>query len=57
MYWYGWMAAAIAAFVAAAISCFIPERLTQRLWSGWSWVIPLAVMVIFSYLLSGLFTC
>jgi hypothetical protein len=57
MYWYGWMATAgIIAFVSAAIGCFLPERLTGRLWSGLSWVVPIAVMVVFSYLLSGFFT-
>ncbi len=57
MYWYGWMATAvITAFIAAAVACFIPERVTQRLWAGWSWAVPLAVMVVFSYLLSGFFT-
>jgi hypothetical protein len=56
MYWYGWMATAgIVALIAAAIAYFIPERAAQRLWSGWSWAVPLAVMVIFSYLLSGFF--
>jgi hypothetical protein len=56
MYWYGWMVAAgIVAFAAGVISCFIPERGTRRLWTGWSWAVPLAVMVVFSYLLSGFF--
>jgi hypothetical protein len=56
MYWYGWMATAgIVALFAAALACFIPERATQRLWSGWSWSVPLAVMAVFSYLLRGFF--
>ena len=43
MYWYGWMATgAIVAFVAAALARFIPERLARRLWSGWSWAVPIA---------------
>jgi hypothetical protein len=57
MYWYGWMATAgIVAFGAAAIARFFSERTAQRLWSGLSWAVPVAVMVIFSYLLSGFFT-
>lgn len=57
MYWYGWMATAgIVAFLVGAISCVIPERAAQRLWPGWSWAVPLAVMVVFSYLLRGFFT-
>ena len=56
MYWYGWMAtSAIAALLAGLIACFIPDRLTKRLWSGWSWAIPLGVMSVFGYLLRGYF--
>ena len=56
MYWYGWMATAgIVALFGAAFSCFIPERAAQRLWSGWSWSVPLIVMAVFSYLLRGFF--
>jgi hypothetical protein len=56
MYWYGWMATAgIAASAAGAIACYLPERLTQRLWSGWSWVVPLIVLVVFGYLLRNYF--
>jgi hypothetical protein len=57
MYWYGWIAtAAIVAFAAATLARFMPERLGQRLWSGWSWAVPIASMVVFSYMLSGFFT-
>ena len=56
MYWYGWIAtAAIVAFAAATLARFMPERLAQRLWSGWSWAVPIASMVVFSYMLSGFF--
>ena len=56
MYWYGWMATAgIAASAAGAIACYLPERLTQRLWSGWSWAVPLVVLVVFGYLLRNYF--
>lgn len=56
MYWYGWMAtSAIAALAAGALASFVSERLTKRLWSGWSWTIPLGVMVILGYLLRGYF--
>ncbi len=58
MYWYGWIAtAAIVAFAAATLwldSC--PNGSRQRLWSGWSWAVPIASMVVFSYMLSGFFT-
>lgn len=56
MYWYGWMATAgIAACAAGVIACYLPTRLTQRLWSGWSWVVPLGVLVVFCYLLRDYF--
>jgi hypothetical protein len=56
MYWYGWMATAgIAALVAGLIACLIPERIAKRLWSGWSWAVPVAVIIVFSYLLRGYF--
>jgi len=56
MYWYGWMATAgIVALVAGLIACFVPERVTKRLWSGWSWAVPLAVMFVLGYLLRGYF--
>jgi hypothetical protein len=56
MYWYGWMlTAGTAALVAGIIACFVPEHLMQRLWSGWSWVIPVAVMLVVSYIQRGYF--
>jgi hypothetical protein len=56
MYWYGWMATAgIAAFVAGLVACALPEALTRRVWSGWSWVVPFSAMVFFGYLLRGYF--
>ena len=56
MYWYGWLAtAAIAAFAAATLACRLPERIVGRLWSGWSWAVPIASMAVFSYLLRGFF--
>lgn len=56
MYWYGWLAtSAIAALVVAGIASYVPERLTKRLWSSWSWTVPLGVMFVFGYLLRGYF--
>jgi hypothetical protein len=56
MYWYGWMAtAALAAFVIAAVTSWLPGGVARRLWSGWSWVIPLTIMGVFCYLLRGFF--
>jgi hypothetical protein len=56
MYWYGWMATAgIAALVSGLIASFVPESVTRRLWSGWSWVIPVAVMLVVGYIQRGYF--
>jgi hypothetical protein len=56
MYWYGWMAtAAIAALGACLIAGLVPERMAKRLWSGWSWVVPLGALLFFAYLLRGYF--
>jgi hypothetical protein len=56
MYWFGWMATAgIAAIAACALACIVPARLASRLWSGWSWLAPLGVLIFFAYLLRGYF--
>jgi hypothetical protein len=56
MYWYGWMATAgIIALVAGVIACLVPEQMTKRLWSGWSWAVPVAAMCFIGYLLRGFF--
>ena len=57
MYWYGWIATAgIVALVAGVIACLVPEQMAKRLWSGWSWAVPVAAMFAFGYLLRGFFT-
>jgi len=56
MYWYGWIATStIAASVAGFVACYLPQRLTQRLWSGLSWVAPLCAIPVFCYLLRTTF--
>jgi hypothetical protein len=56
MYWYGWLATSgIVASAVAFAACWLPQGLTRRLWSGWSWAAPVAVMVVFCYLLRGYF--
>ena len=56
MYWYGWMATAgIAASIAGLLACWLPESLSSRLRSGWSWLVPLGAMVFFCYLLRAYF--
>jgi len=56
MYWFGWMATAgIAAIGACLIAWLVPERYAQRLGSGWSWIVPLGVLIFFANLLRGYF--
>lgn len=56
MYWFGWMATSgIFASAVALVACRLPEAITRRLWSGWSWAVPVAVMAVFCYLLRGYF--
>jgi hypothetical protein len=57
MYWYGWMSTAgIIALVAATLARFIPQRLVQRVSAAWSWLVPIASMIAFIYILRGFFT-
>jgi len=57
MYWFGWLATSgIVAIIVAAVAAWLPESVTRRLWSGLSWAVPVAVMVVFCYLLRGYFT-
>lgn len=56
MYWYGWMAtAAIGAVIACAIASVVPERMAKRFSAGWSWAVPIGVLIFFAYLLRGYF--
>src|SRR3954470_20233031 len=54
MYWFGWMAtAAIVALGAGAIAALVPGRYAIRTPSAWAWVVPVAVLLFFGYLLRG----
>ena len=56
MYWYGWLATStIAASMAGLVACWLPQRLMQRLWSGWSWVAPVCAILVFCYMLRSYF--
>jgi hypothetical protein len=54
MYWYGWLATS---FLAASAISLLALPLTRRwsppVWIGWA--VPLAVMVVFVYLLRSFF--
>jgi hypothetical protein len=56
MYWYGWIVtSAIVASLLSAIALLLPGARTARPWSGLAWLIPVAVMLFFVYLLKGYF--
>jgi len=56
MYWYGWITtSALVALLVASIALTTPQQWTARIWPGWTWLIPVAVMLFFVYLLQGYF--
>lgn len=56
MYWYGWLATSgISAAISGAAAALLPEVVARRLWPGWTWVVAVAVMVAFCYLLRNFF--
>ncbi|HEY2986211.1 MAG TPA: hypothetical protein VGL11_00690 [Candidatus Binatia bacterium] len=56
MYWYGWLATSVlGALAIAGVASRLPAGWAQRVWPGLSWVVPVAVMLVFGYLLRGYF--
>jgi hypothetical protein len=56
MYWYGWLLTALlGSVVVSGICSLAPDRLSARVWSGWSWLIPTAMVGALVYLLRGWF--
>jgi len=56
MYWYGWIATSgIAGAIAGLLACALPRGLAQRVWPGWSWVVPLTGIAILLYILRNYF--
>lgn len=56
MYWYGWIAtSALGAAAIAFMITALPAAWTARVWPGLSWAVPLAVMLVFGYILRGYF--
>jgi hypothetical protein len=41
--WYGWLVAA--ALVSGAVAFAVPRRSAERLWHGWVWIIPAALVL------------
>ena len=56
MYWYGWLATSgIVAALAGLVASLLPEGVARRVWSGWSWIVPIGVMLAFCYFLREFF--
>jgi hypothetical protein len=56
MFWYGWLAtSALGATAFAGVAAALPAAWTARIWPGLSWAVPLAVMLVFGYILRGYF--
>jgi hypothetical protein len=56
MYWYGWLATAgLGALAISAIAAQLPGRWSAKLWSGWSWAVPMAAILTVVYILRGYF--
>jgi hypothetical protein len=57
MYWYGLVFTAFVVSVPLTALCaLIPERITDKMWSGLTWLVPLAAMASFVWLLFPYFT-
>jgi hypothetical protein len=56
MYWYGWLATAgIVASLAGLGAALLPAPLTRRISPALSWVIAIAVMLVFCWVLRMFF--
>jgi hypothetical protein len=56
MYWYGWLATSgLGAVAIATLVSWLPMTSTNRLWPSCSWTVPLAMMVVFVYILRRYF--
>lgn len=54
MYWYGWVATSFLAAAAISLAALpLPRRWSPPVWIGWA--VPLAVMLLFVYLLRSFF--
>jgi hypothetical protein len=56
MFWYGWLVtSALGAGAFGGIVAALPAAWTARIWPGFAWAVPLAVMLVFGYILRGYF--
>lgn len=52
MFWYGILVTCfVGACAVAALAALVPQRVAQRVWSGLTWLVPVAVLVFIAYIL------
>jgi hypothetical protein len=51
-----WPSVSLAAVIGVLLGLFIPVRWSNRLWPGWTWVVPLGALSVLGYYLSPYFT-
>lgn len=51
MFWWSWLTTGlIGGIVLGGIALVTPETIRQKAWSGWVWVVPVALTVILAYI-------
>ncbi len=51
MYWYSWLTTGlIAGIVCGGVALAIPEDMRKKVWSGWVWVVPVALTLVLTYI-------
>jgi hypothetical protein len=57
MYWYGIvLTSLVAALIATAIAALVPESVTKKIWSGFTWLLPVGSIVFLVWLLLPYYT-
>jgi hypothetical protein len=51
-----WLSAGIAAVVAAGLTLVTPITWSERLWPGWTWLVPVGSLMVLGYYLVPYFT-
>ena len=51
-----WLSAGVAAVLAAGLSFVTPIAWSERLWPGWTWVVPVGSIAVLGYYLVPYFT-
>ena len=51
MFWYSWLVTGFLAGLAAAlIALALPGSLRKKVWTGWTWVVPVALTILLAYI-------